>query len=117
MNLEESLDINSGFEDSLDREERNMKALEESLGEVVSTVKTPITPKLKSIPKIDLQSKTHPESFIGRQMKGMEASLGLSKEEFDILETEIISQESRDSFMESVGEVSLMTLLKVQAVS
>ena len=96
------------FRDMITGEKKDKLSFRDMIGaKTTSTIKDPLD-KLKSIPKIDLQSKKFPESFIGRQMKGMEDSLGLSKEEFDTLETEIISQENKDSFMESVGEIATL---------
>lgn len=108
MDFESILDKDSKFEHLLGDIGSEESPFEKVLGKIKPAIEVP-SPEFKPIPEIDLQSKIYPESFIGRQMKGMEASLGLSKEEIDISETEsLISQEDKDSFMESVGEVATL---------
>jgi len=107
MDFESILDRDSKFEHLLGEVSPKDSPFEKVLGEIESIHKDPFA-DLKPAPKISLQSKKYPQSFLGRQMKGMEASLGLSEEEYDTLETEMISQENKDSFMESIGEVATL---------
>jgi len=95
MDFEAILDRDSKFESLLGDGVEEKDPFEKVLGEIKPATEAP-APEPK------------PQSILDIQMKGVKASLGMSKEEFDVLETEMFSQENKDSFMESVGEVATL---------